>query len=53
MSEVGLHGVSDVGEDVTGLLSAGFDNSEHRVHKATAPGALCAEGKLSPDDRVT
>ena len=53
MSEVGVDCFADVSEDVAGLLSTCFDDGQHRLHEAAATGTLRAEGKLSPNDRVT
>ena len=43
LSEVHLHCCRDILEDVAGLLTAGFDDREHRLDKTAATWALRAE----------
>jgi len=55
---VGFDGFGDEGEDVTVLLTAGFDHAQQRRDEAAAAPAsgypaLRAERQLSPDHRVT
>jgi hypothetical protein len=51
--EVGVHGLADDVEDVSGLLAARLDDRQDRFDESTASSALRAERQFSPDDRVT
>ena len=52
MVEVSFDGGSDEGEDVLGLLAAGFHDGQQGFHEAAARGALGAEREFSPDHRM-
>jgi hypothetical protein len=48
-----MDGGGEVLEGAAALLPTGLDHRQHRFHEAATGGALCAEGKLAPDDGVT
>jgi hypothetical protein len=48
-----IEGCGDEAQHAAALLSAGFDNRQHRLHEAVAAVALRAETQLTPDHTVT
>jgi hypothetical protein len=53
MGDVGLNGFGDEGKDAPGLLPAGFDDGQYRLHKPTSACTLGAERQFPPDHGVT
>ena len=48
-----MDGGSKVLKGAAALLATGLNHAQHRFRETAAGGALRAEGKLAPDDRVT
>src|ERR1035437_7078428 len=53
MSEMSFNSGRDEGEGVAMLLATALDHRQHRLHEATAAGALRSERQFPPYHRMT